>query len=74
MFRGKPPSGLSILLHGVISPPEATPCDNTIINGDISSEEVLDSVKWSKRGRSSGIDDLSNETSFSQCLCILTYI
>ena len=63
-----------LVFYGVISPPEATPCGYTIINGDISSEEVLDSVMWLKRGKSSGTDDLSNETSFSQCLCILTYI
>ena len=35
--------------------------DNTILNGDISLEEVLNSVKGLKNGKSCGTDDISNE-------------
>ena len=35
--------------------------DNTILNGDISPEEVLNSVKGLKNGKSCGTDGISNE-------------
>ena len=35
--------------------------DNTILNGDISPEEVLNSVKGLKNGKSRGTDGISNE-------------
>ena len=35
--------------------------DNTILNGDISSEEVLKGVKGLKSGKSCGTDEISNE-------------
>ena len=35
--------------------------DNTILNGDISPEEVVNSVKGLKNGKSCGTDGISNE-------------